>query len=73
MPSSQSSSVLQLVLHAPLAQANGWQVSSPGALQTPRPLHVPGVLSLFPEQLATVHGVSRANLAQPPTPSHSPV
>jgi hypothetical protein len=73
MPSSQSASVLQLVAHAPSAQRNGWQFCMPGALQTPRPLHVPGVFSLFPEQLGMVHAVSRGNLEQPPRPSHSPV
>jgi len=73
MPSSQSSSLSQAVAHALLAQPYGWQFWMPDAPQTPRPLHVPGVLSLLPEQLCMVHGVSRANLAQPPRPSHSPV
>jgi hypothetical protein len=73
IPSSHSSSFLHAVVQAPSAQRNGWQFWIPGAPHTPRPLHVPGVLRLFPEQVAIVQGVSRGNLLQPPRPSHSPV
>jgi len=73
MPSSQSASVAQLVAHAAVAQRNGWQSWIPAAPHTPRPSQVAGVFSLFPAQLATLHGVSRGNLAQPPRPSQSPV
>jgi len=73
MPSSQSASVSHELVHAPVTQRNGWQFWIPPAWQVPRPLQVPGVLRLLPAHVGATHTVSRGNLAQPPSPSHSPV
>jgi hypothetical protein len=60
IPVSQSAAELQVLVHAPLAQRNGWQSWMPWARQVPSPLHVPAVLTLpMPEQVGSMHTVSR--------------
>jgi hypothetical protein len=59
IPVSQSRSVWQVVVQAPLPQRNGWQLVTSGGRQVPSPSQVPAVLSLLtPEQAAGRHGVS---------------
>jgi hypothetical protein len=45
----------------------------PGALQVPRPSHVPAVFKRSPVHDGTTHTVSAAYFAQEPKPSHAPV
>jgi hypothetical protein len=74
MPTSQSALVAHVLVHAPVAQRNGWQSWMPWARQVPRPLHVPAVLTFAtPEQVGATQTVSRGYFEQPPMPSQKPV
>jgi hypothetical protein len=57
-PAWQSASVVHFVLQAPPTQRNGAQACTPGARQTPRPLHVPAVSRRSPAQAGGVQTVS---------------
>lgn len=48
MPGAQSASVVHVVLHAPIAHANGAHSLTPGAWQVPAPSHTPAVLRRVP-------------------------
>jgi hypothetical protein len=72
MPTSQSLSTLQVIVHAPAVHRNGEQFVRPGARQVPRPSQVAAVLRRVPEQTGAAHCVSTGYRAQPPTPSHLP-
>jgi hypothetical protein len=65
--------VVQVVLHAPAAQAKGGQSRTPGGLHVPCPSHVPGVFSRVPAHDGGTHTVSGPYFAHAPNPSQAPV
>ncbi len=70
---SQSPSLWQLSVQAPLAQRNGEQLLRLAVRQVPRPSQVRAVFTLFPAQLGFSHSVSRGYFAHPATPSQVPL
>jgi hypothetical protein len=72
-PLSQSLSVVQDCVQAPVVHRYGEQFCTPWGRQAPRPSHVPGVLRRVPVHEAAMQIVSAAYFSQPPKPSHVPV
>jgi hypothetical protein len=73
IPGAQSALVVQVVLHAPCAHANGAQSVTPGGWHMPAPSQTPAVLSRVPAHDGCTHSVSALYLLQPPNPSQVPV
>src|SRR5450432_2942690 len=67
-PLSQSLSVTQLCVQAPLVQRKGEQFCTPRGRHVPLPSHVPAVLRRVPVHVAGRQIVSGAYFAQPPYP-----
>jgi hypothetical protein len=58
LPATQSSLLVQRLMHALSVQRYGTQLCTPGIRQLPRPLHVPAVFSRSPAHEGGTHTVS---------------
>jgi hypothetical protein len=72
LPAVQSALLAQLPLQVFCAQTKGAQATGLPSTQVPAPSHTLMGISLPPEQLAGLHSVPAAYLAQPPCPLQVP-